>query len=251
MSLENPGSFSKGPEKKIEKPEMAGLKFVSEQMDEAIKAEDYKQAAFLRDTKTKLEKNNEPLPYIREEDILDEQLIALKKINFEDLKDKSEFKAWEGIKKKQQADMYAGKDIIKSSSFASYLGNKGESAHQFIEELWKDIKYYKRLQDPDEKADYLSSLYGLHSEAKELINIAELKIDNISQTYDQREPIVKFDDEKLLSQFPGLSREVAERSWKMDQMPDFISKPLEYWRRIYDDTSQIADELEVAIKEMK
>jgi hypothetical protein len=100
------------------------------------------------------------------------------------------------------------------------------------------------------KIDYLSSLHNLHDEAQELKNIAKSKIDNIFQTYNKREPILKTSTENTPSRFSGLPKTQDILRKRMEAMPDFISQPLAYWNGIYDNASQIADDLELAIKEM-
>ncbi len=148
------------------------------------------------------------------------------------------------------ADMFIGKEIVKSSSFSRYLGKNDQYLGGFATELWEDIRHYKHLQDLGERTDYLSSLNNLYSEAQELKNIAKSKIDNIFQTYNKREPISKVNVENAPSRFPGLPKTQDVLRKRMEAMPDFISKPLAYWNGIYDNASQIADDLELAIKEM-
>jgi len=245
MSPEKMPNFSASPEKK---KELGALQYVSLQMKEAISQEDYEQAACLRDVQDKLSKNNQSLAYIREEDILGDKKEGNDSVDEET--DSPAFKAWQGIMDKQMADMFIGKEIVKSSSFSRYLGKNDQYLGGFATELWEDIRHYKHLQDLGERTDYLSSLNNLYSEAQELKNIAKSKIDNIFQTYNKREPISKVNVENAPSRFPGMPKTQDVLRKRMEAMPDFISKPLAYWNGIYDNASQIADDLESAIKEM-
>ncbi|MFA6417007.1 MAG: UvrB/UvrC motif-containing protein [Patescibacteria group bacterium] len=247
MSSEKMPNFSASPEKK---KELGALQYISLQMKEAISEEDYEQAAYLRDAQDKLGKNNQPLAYIREEDILGEEKENNGKSASEDEIDDPKLRAWQGIMAKQMADMYIGKDIVKSSSFSHYLDKDDQYLGGFATELWEDVRHYKNLQDLGERTDYLSSLHNLYSEAKELKNIAKSKIDNIFQTYNKRELISKVNAESAPSRFPGLPKTQDVLRKRMEAMPDFISKPLAYWNGIYDNSSQIVGDLEMAIKEM-
>lgn len=247
MSPEKMPNFSASPEKK---KELGALQYVSLQMKEAISEEDYEQATYLRDAQEKLSKNNQFLAYIREEDILGEEKEDNKKSASEDEVADPKLRAWQGIMAKQMADMFIGKDIVKSSSFSRYLNKNDQYLGGFATELWEDVRHYKHLQDSSVKIDYLSSLHNLHDEAQELKNIAKSKIDNIFQTYNKREPISKVNAESAPSRFPGLPKTQDVLRKRMEAMPDFISQPLAYWNGIYDNSSQIVGDLEMAIKEM-
>ncbi|QQG52641.1 MAG: hypothetical protein HY931_00190 [Candidatus Falkowbacteria bacterium] len=244
MSSEKMPNFSASPEKK---KELGALQYINLQMKEAISEEDYEQAVCLRDIQEKLSKNNQPLPCIRQEDILEDEK---EKSESEDEEDSPAMRAWQGIESKQMADLYVGKDIVKSSSFSHYLKGNDKYLGGFARELWDDVRHYKHLEDLDERTDYLSSLHNLYSEAQELRNIAKAKIDNIFQMYNKREPILKADTESIPKYFPGLPKTQDILRKKMEAMPDFISEPLAYWNGVYDNSSQIADDLELAIKEM-
>lgn len=238
--------FSARPEKK---KELGALKYVSLQMKDAISKEDYEQAACLRDAQEKLAKNNQPLAYISEEDILGEKKDDNKFVA-EEADDNPGFRAWRGIRSKQMADMFIGKDIIRSSSLSSYLGADGKYLANFFNELWNDVKKYKHHQDANERAEFVATLYNSRTEAEELINLAKSKIDNIFQTYNERAPDLKAAAEKLPSRFPGLPKTQNILRERIDAMPDFISEPLKYWHGIFDSTTRIVDDLEMAIKEM-
>lgn len=238
MSPEKMPNFSSSPEKK---KESGALQYIGLQMKEAISEEDYEQATCLRNIKDKLSKDEQSLAYIREEDILGEE---------KDNEESPEFRAWQGIMAKQMADMFVGKEIVKSSSFSGYLDKNDQYLGGFISELWEDVKHYKHLQDSSVRIDYLSSLHNLYSEAQELKNIAQSKVDHIFQTYSKREPILKVDTESVPKHFPGLPKTQDILRKRMEAMPNFISQPLAYWNGIYDNASRIADDLEMAIKEM-
>jgi hypothetical protein len=244
MSPEKMPDFSVSPEKK---KGLGALKYIGLQMKDAISIEDYKQAAYLRDVQDKLSKNNQPLAYIREEDILGE---GKEKSEAEEETDDPRVKAWQGIRSKQMADMYIGKDIVKSSSFASYLGADGKYLVHFFSELWNDVKKYKHHQDADERAEFIAMLYNNRTEAEELINLSKSRIDNIFQTYNEREPVLKANAEKIPAHFPGLPKTQDMLRERIDTMPDFISKPLKYWREVYDGASRMAEDLDLAVKEM-
>ena len=247
MSSEKMPNFSASPEKK---KDLGALKYVSLQMKDAISKEDYEQAACLRDIQEKLSKNNQPLAYISEEDILGEEREDNEKFAAEDATDDPKAKAWQGIRSKQMADMYIGKDIVKSSSFASYFGADGKYLVHFFSSLWNDVKKYKHHQDANERAEFIASLYNSRTEAGELINLSKSKIDNIFQTYNEREPVLKASAEKIPSHFPGLPKTRDVLRERIEAMPNFISKPLEYWREVYDSASRMADDLDLAVKEM-
>jgi hypothetical protein len=247
MISEKMPNFSAGPERK---KELGALKYVSQQMKDAISKEDYEQATYLRDAQERLSKNNQPLAYISEADILGEARLDNEKFEAKDEADDPALRAWQGIRSKQMADMFLGKDIVKFSSFSSYLGGDGKYLAGFVNDLWSDVKKYKHHQDADEKAEFIATLYNSRTEVEELVNLAKSKIDDIFQTYNEREPVLKAAAEKIPSRFPGLPKTQDILRERIDAMPDFISKPLAYWHGLYDNTRRIADDLETAIKEM-
>jgi hypothetical protein len=247
MNPEKMPDFSARPEKK---KDLGALKYVSLQMKDAISKEDYEQAACLRDIQEKLSKDNQPLAYIREEDILGEEGGNNERLEAEDEINDPRVKAWKGIKSKQKADMYIGKDIVRASSFAGYLGADGKYLVHFFSSLWNDVKKYKHHQDANERAEFIATLYNNRTEVGELINLSKSKIDNIFQTYNEREPILKVSVGEISGHFPGLPKTRDILRERIEAMPDFISKPLEYWREVYDSSRRIADDLDSAIKEM-
>lgn len=225
------------------------FKLFDEQMAAAVKDEDYEQAAFLRDRLDGLRAQGFSHSVLYEEDILSNESKLLIQAGHAGDSDNPDLRAWEGLQERQKVIFMRGQDQVENSVFAKYLSEDGRFMLGFVNELWEDVKYHKPLKkDNDERAEFVASLYNSRREANYLTELAKEKFDDIWQGYSARKQAAATSEDPAV--FPGMPKGI-DKMQMTKVAPEYINRPAEYWRGIYDNSRRIADELEMAIKEME
>lgn len=218
--------------------------FINEQLAEAIAIEDYKQAAVLRDFIEYRQKYS-----IKSEiEMLD--LLTLEdghrgKMSLDDPK----YRAWEGIEEKRNEARWSGKEDVNDSNLAQYLNSSFESAKSFNNRLQVGASKLNDKKGP-EKVDSLLRLYRDKEEIKHFVDLAKEKLDQIWQPY--REEANLLDQEYTEYNSSYTKYELSPEQLKeLDNIPDSVREPVEYWQKIYDNSRIILDGFDKAIDELR
>lgn len=214
---------------------------LNQQLDEAIKEEDFEQAGVLRDF-IKLRKDKGTDSEITMYDLLD-----LGDEHGYVSSDDPKYRAWLGIDSKRDESRFKGKDVVDNSKLASYF-NEGESQ---IVDLERDLDLKIRdLSEKEERIDLISNLYGKREEAEKIKYLAKEKLDQVWQPYREQLGLFNKEYEEFNSSYNELPL-TSEQKRNLDNVPSSINEPAAYWQKVYDNSRFLLDVLNDAIGQLK
>ncbi|QQG52643.1 MAG: UvrB/UvrC motif-containing protein [Candidatus Falkowbacteria bacterium] len=242
MGLEKMEMTPRTSELKKENPD---LKLVSAQLDEAIKQEDFEQAAILRD-------------YLQEHASQGDAYELNKKDFIEPtrggvyifLKNNPRHRAWKGIEEKQERYFYEDKEKVDKSRFAGDLTFLPRTYGVLEEDDWQKIRNLKETRGGD-KVDMMISLQDKIAEAKSLVDLAEEKFQRLWQPYCKKHGLAGQEFEEMHSLYNEAAGWTEEKNSFLNQIPRSLGDPLRYWQNVYDNSRFIRDELEKALAELQ
>lgn len=221
------------------------FKFIQEQLDEAIKKEDFEQAAALRDylqghfsqgTAYELKKRDFVEPTRGGVYILNEN--------------NPKHRAWKGIEEKQERYFYEGKEAVEHSRFYEELVFVPRTYGVLTERDWEQIKSLKETRG-GEKVDMMISLRDKLKEIKFMVELAEEKFQRLWQPYCEKHNLVGQEYAELHSLYNEAAGWTEEKNSFLNQIPRSLGDPLRFWQNVYDNSRFIRDELEKALAELE
>jgi len=222
--------------RKNEIKENPDAKFIQAQMDEAIKQEDYEQAACLRDMLNDKEKNS-PFKFFE------------KRLESEKNKEDSpETRALKGIEQKRQESYWEGKNIVEESDFSFDLTDKHRTEGVLGKKDWKQIKILKNTKSV-EKLDFIFNLRNGIDEVSKILDLSVERFNDIWRAYCEKNGFSGPGYEEISSEdeIVGLTRERLEI---LEKSPKDIIKPIVYWHIVYDNSRIILKEFKKALDEL-
>jgi hypothetical protein len=242
MGLEKMEMTKRPSEFRKENPD---LKLVSAQLDEAIKKEDFEQAAALRD-------------YLQEH-AGQSGNYELKKRDFVEPttggvyifhKNDPKHRAWKGIAEKREQYFYEGKDKIENSRFSGDLTFLPRTYGVLEEEDWQKIRGLKETRG-GEKVDMMISLRDKLNEIKSMVELSEEKFQRLWQPYCEKHNLVGSEFEEMHSLYNEAAALTDDKTNALNEIPRSLLNALHYWQNVYDNSRFIKDELEKALAELE
>jgi len=217
------------------------LAILNQQMAEAIKAEDCEQAAVLRDF---IGKNNDPSLAFSKKDFIKPNLRGIYNTSQHDPK----YRAWEGLNAIRQKTYWEGEERVEENDFFYNLTADNCSGGALDFDDWKKIRALKDVKGT-EKVDFIINLRQQREEIKDIINLAEGKIDRLERPYRREADLAGRKQEESYSAYDNDSRSM-KRIENLDKVPEDVRQPLNYWRRVYKNSLVILKELDYALEEL-
>lgn len=227
------------------KPENPNQKLVifNEQLTEAIKQEDYEQAAVLRDLISK-RKQDPTLEFYKKDFIkpTESGIYVFRKGD-------PRHRAWRGMSERKQKSYWDGIKIIQDYEFSDCLTSGPRTAGILGEKGWNKVRKMQGVKGA-EKIDFILDLQSHRNEMQDIVNLAEEKFNNIWQPYCEKNglPISKF--KELHSTYNNHYGFTDDRIEVLNRIPEVLREPLNYWQRVYDNSRIILDELGLAIDKL-
>lgn len=242
MSLEEMGLSPRSIETEPEAPDM---KLVRMQMEEAIKEEDYEQAAVLRDL-INSGRGQGKLFKIEKRNLIDPTISGIYTFQEENPK----HRAWKGIENLRQKSYWEGKERIEDYEFSRYLTSGPLTDGVLQDEDWRKIEKMRNVKGV-EKVDFILNLRSKRDEIKQIIEFAKRKFNNLWNPYCEKVGLIGQEYEEFQSTYNQECQWSSKRAEKvLNKVPRDLSEPLHYWQRVYDNSRVIQDELNKALERL-
>lgn len=214
-------------EKEIPAPnKKSDFKFLKAQMDRAIAAEDYEQAAALQ-------KFMNP-----------ESVTSTEKIDQD-----AELRAIKGVEEIRQKSYWQDKDVVDNSSFSKVLNNIFLDTKVSRENI-KNNFVHRSESDGIEKVDRLIELYNDRNELRGVLETIKENFNRIWQPYREDAGLIAPEYNEYKS-FYVTSNVSPEQMINIGKVPTYLKEPLEYWQNAYDNARLLLDIIEEVIDGME
>jgi len=242
MSLEEMGLSPRSIETEPEAPDM---KLARMQMEEAIKEEDYEQAAVLRDL-INSGKDQGKLFKIEKRGLINPTISGIYTFQEENPK----HRAWKGIEGLRQKSYWEGRERIEDYEFSQYLTSGPLTEGVLRDEDWRKIEKMRDAKGV-EKVDFILNLRSKRDEIKQIIEFAKRKFNNLWNPYCEKVGLIGQEYEEFQSTYNQECQWSSKRAEKvLNKVPRDLSEPLHYWQRVYDNSRVIQDELNKALEKL-
>jgi hypothetical protein len=242
MSLEKMELPPRSLELKKENPD---FQFIQDQLAEAIKGEDYEQAAILRDFIAT--HGDKAASYeLRKKDFVQPNKGGVYIFNENDPK----CRVWKGIDEKQQQYFYEGKDKVENSQFADSLTFIPYIYNILEDEDWQRIKSMKDVSGGG-KIDFVLNLRSQRDEMKHFVNLASEKFNRLWKPYCEKNGLSGPEFSEVHSLYNKEAELTDDKTKALNKVPENLRESLRYWQRVYDNSRCMLDEFNKALKELE
>lgn len=221
------------------------LKLISAQLDEAVKQEDFEQAAALRDYLQEHASHGDSYE-LRKRDFVEPTRSGVDVLR----ENNPKHRAWKGIAEKREQYFYDGKDKIENSQFFEELVFIPRTYGVLTERDWEQIKSLKETRG-GEKVDLMINLRDKQEEIKSIVELAGEKFNDLWGRYCEKHNLSGPEFEEMHSLYNEAAGWTEEKNIFLSQIPRTLGDPLRYWQNVYDNSRFIRDELEKALAELE
>lgn len=215
------------------------------QLAEAVKKEDYEQAAALRDyisSRQETEKFRE----LNKKDFIEPTDGGVYIYN----KDNPKHRAWKGISKAKQENYYEGSEIINNHELHEYLISCQRADGLFKSEIFNEAREMRKIEG-SEKIDFLLDLKSQRNNMKDIVRMAEKKFNSIWSLYCEKNGLPESEYKEMHSLYNSKYQFTDKRNMVLNKIPRDIIEPLKYWQRVYDNSRFLLDDFTGAIEELE
>jgi len=242
MSLEKMELSPRLAERKKDSPD---FQFIQEQLAEAIRAEDYEQAAALRDFMAAHVDKSDTYE-LNKRDFMQPNAGGVYVFH----EDNPKHRAWEEIEKKQQDYFYDGQEKVKNSQFFESLTFRPYIYNFLDDEDWQKIRSMKAVKGA-EKLDFILNLRSQRDEMKHFVNLSGEKFNRLWRPYCEKRGLSGPEFAELSSLYNQYSGFTDEKTKYLNKIPGNLRDSLNYWQTIYDNSRCMLDEFNKALEELE
>jgi hypothetical protein len=228
----------------IEKIPDQNIDILNQQLAEAIKEDDFKQAVVLRDF-IKFRQDNGISSEIEMADLVDFRAEGNGCISEDD----PESRAWEGLESKRDKIRFEGKEEIDNSDLSDYLAGEEKDIVELEHNLDRRLAKLSDKKDV-RRIDLLLNLRGKREEGEKMRNLAQEKLDQVWRPYRRQMGLSDCEYEEYNSVYNKVDLTAAQKS-KLDYVPSSIHEPASYWQHIYDNSRLLLEVLDEAIEDLE